>query len=273
MKHFLIFTDLDGTLLDHESYQWAKAEPALSRIKALKYPLVLSSSKTAAEIFTLRAQLGNHHPFIVENGGAVGFSAAYFGTKFETSGQSGELIRFGQDYTEIVGVLNQIRTESGYKFRGFSDMDAQEVSRTTGLSLDDAKLAKKRESTEPLLWLDNAKLLEEFKAALAEHGLGLTRGGRFYHVAGQTDKLKGVKWLIRQFNLAWPEREFVTVALGDGPNDIGMLEAVDIAVVMKSVTGSVLQLKTGKRVIYAEEPGPEGWCLAIERILGKGSKG
>lgn len=28
----LVFTDLDGTLLDHESYDWSPARPALNRL-------------------------------------------------------------------------------------------------------------------------------------------------------------------------------------------------------------------------------------------------
>lgn len=269
MKHYLIFTDLDGTLLDHENYQWEKAEPALSRIRALEYPLVLSSSKTAAEIYTLRSELGNRHPFIVENGGAVGFPVAYFGPKPDISNRSLDMIHFGRRYSEIICMLNRIRAKTGYCFKGFSDMSAKEVGEVTGLSLDHAIKAKKRKSTEPLLWLDKANLLENFAAVLHQHGLSLTRGGRFYHVAGKTDKSKGVKWLIEQFDTTWPEHEFITIALGDGANDVSMLEAVDIAVVIKPVIGHAIQLESCKRIIYSEEPGPVGWCLAMERLLGE----
>lgn len=46
----LIFTDLDGTLLDHESYDFTPARPMLARLAAMRAPVVLASSKTAAEI-------------------------------------------------------------------------------------------------------------------------------------------------------------------------------------------------------------------------------
>ena len=78
MKSLLVFTDLDGTLLDHHSYSWAPASQALSRIAKRDIPLILSSSKTRGEILKLRRQLHNRHPFIVENGSAVYVPAGYF---------------------------------------------------------------------------------------------------------------------------------------------------------------------------------------------------
>ena len=44
-KKFIIFTDLDSTLLD-ENYSWKEAIPALEKINKLKIPLILNSSKT-----------------------------------------------------------------------------------------------------------------------------------------------------------------------------------------------------------------------------------
>ena len=44
-KNFIIFTDLDATLLD-ENYSWEKAIPALNELNKLKIPLILNSSKT-----------------------------------------------------------------------------------------------------------------------------------------------------------------------------------------------------------------------------------
>ncbi|MFH1490792.1 MAG: HAD-IIB family hydrolase, partial [Pseudomonadota bacterium] len=69
----MIFTDLDGTLLDHETYEWKEAEPALNRCKLLRIPLILVSSKTRAEINVIRNELGLTAPFISENGGGIFF--------------------------------------------------------------------------------------------------------------------------------------------------------------------------------------------------------
>ena len=71
MHRILIFTDLDGSLLDAATYSHAAAADALAAIQRLGATLIPVSSKTRAEMEPLRLRLNNHHPFIVENGGAV----------------------------------------------------------------------------------------------------------------------------------------------------------------------------------------------------------
>jgi HAD superfamily hydrolase (TIGR01484 family) len=73
----IVFTDLDGTLLD-ESYSFAAAQPALRKTAELDIPLVLCSSKTRREIEHYRKKLGNSHPFISENGGGIFIPEGYF---------------------------------------------------------------------------------------------------------------------------------------------------------------------------------------------------
>src|SRR5690554_5601326 len=62
--HMIVFTDLDGTLLDHDSYSWRAAKPAMARLGANGIPLIFNSSKTAAEISELQSRMGLRGPFI-----------------------------------------------------------------------------------------------------------------------------------------------------------------------------------------------------------------
>jgi predicted mannosyl-3-phosphoglycerate phosphatase (HAD superfamily) len=45
----VIFTDLDGTLLDDSSYSFEPAHEALAEVRIRKIPLILCTSKTRAE--------------------------------------------------------------------------------------------------------------------------------------------------------------------------------------------------------------------------------
>jgi mannosyl-3-phosphoglycerate phosphatase len=79
MKKPIIFTDLDGTLLDYSTYSFEKALPALQLLKEKDIPLIICSSKTKKEIEYYRKKLDNHHSFISENGGGIFIPKGYFG--------------------------------------------------------------------------------------------------------------------------------------------------------------------------------------------------
>lgn len=71
MPRLLVFSDLDGTLLDHTTYSYAPARPALAALRARDALLILASSKTAAEMLPLHQELDlGEAPMIVENGAA-----------------------------------------------------------------------------------------------------------------------------------------------------------------------------------------------------------
>ena len=74
MIQALIFTDLDGTLLD-DRYDVSGAAAAMDRVTELGALVVPVSSKTRAEMTLLREQQRIPTPFIFENGaGLIGVS-------------------------------------------------------------------------------------------------------------------------------------------------------------------------------------------------------
>ncbi len=256
-RQLLVFTDLDGTLLDHDSYAWKPAARALRRLSELDIPLIFNSSKTATEIVELRQELQNSHPYIVENGGAV----------FLPTETGEEIHHFGANYQQIRRILTSLRNKHDYPFSGFADMGPDGVVAATGLDKASAEAACDRQSTEPLLWQGDDAHLEAFRQDLAKEGLQLVKGGRFFHVMGQTDKGLAMNWLTERYRQADPETKFVLVALGDGPNDLPMLQLADIAVVLRPQTGPALTVSGHTRVIRPGFPGPNGWQEALDEIF------
>ena len=265
--HFplLIFTDLDGTLLDHHTYSFRGAEETLRRLRRLTIPLVLTSSKTKAEILKLQGALGLDEPFIAENGGGFFLPPGHTLLKYKNLEIVDRLHgkRFGLPYSLIREVFLAVQPK--YQIRGFGDMTTEEVMAATGLSRENALLAKERDFSEPFLFLAEPRL-EELQKELSDHGLQVTRGGRFYHLmaAGQ-DKGLAVAAVTRLFQDDCPER-IVTVGLGDAENDFSMLRVVDMPVLVPRPDGSFanLELPELRRAPY---PGSRGWGDVIARIL------
>ena len=67
----IVFSDLDGTLLEHDTYGFEAARPALDLLWGKNIPLILCSSKTRTEMEGYQKRLGIAGPFIVENGAGV----------------------------------------------------------------------------------------------------------------------------------------------------------------------------------------------------------
>lgn len=265
----LVFSDLDGTLLD-DAYSWEAAKPALGRLASLGFPLVLSSSKTLDEMTGIAADLGSNAPLIAENGAVVAVppeanvSAAPFGT--EQVGLYG--IEFnGLTRKEIVDYAHGLRQREGYQFEGFADWSVEQVMEHTGLNVAQATHSMARLATEPILWHDTNALWERFESELKAEGVRTIKGGRFVHLMGNIDKAMGLKRVVELYQELNPDMEWHVVALGDSPNDLEMLSAAHTAVVIPNPRHSAGLSPTAPRIIHASEPGPTGWNQALLQLL------
>jgi mannosyl-3-phosphoglycerate phosphatase len=245
----LVFTDLDGTLLDHDTYDWTPAAPALGALRAAGVPVVPVSSKTLAELDHLCARIGLDGPRVGENGTLVAWP-----------GEPPHL--FGPGIDAIRGKLAALRQRTGWQFRGFADMSASEIAERTGLDQKAAARAAQRLASEPLLWEDSDAALAAFQLAIAGAGLTLLQGGRFLHVLGQADKGKALAHVAQRLTPAAR-----TVALGDSPNDRAMLLAVDLPVIVRKKDGSAMSLPERPDARVTDLPGPAGWNQVMLELL------
>jgi len=260
----IVFSDLDGTLLHLQTYSCEAAQPALDALKQRDIPLVFCTSKTRAEVEFWRERLGNTHPFIVENGGAIFIPKGYFGKPVRGAVRRGEyeVIEFGSPYADLVEDLRAASVESGCQVLGFNEMTVAEIAVRTLLPVQQAELAKLREYDEPFVILGQGT--HSLLLAVEKRGRSWTRGDRFYHVTGKSDKVEAVQRLADLYRKAHGEIE--TLGLGDGHNDAGFLGAVDIPIVIRSPFAAVLKKVVPKSVV-THAPGPHGWNEAILQLL------
>ena len=258
----IIFTDLDGTLLDHDSYSVDGARHALERIRRQGIPLVFTTSKTRAEVEELLAALSLSQPFIVENGGGLFFPSDFPSLDLSALEPSGpyRALRFGMPYSFIRRFVEIHGPACGV--RGFGDMEAEEVAALTGLSLSQANLAKKREFTEPFV-CDGC--FDAFRILARSGGLSVTRGGRFYHLMGSGQD-KGLA--VRETVKIWRggQGPVVTIGLGDSPNDESLLANVDVPVLVPKPDGSFADLQV-ENLRRAPAPGSVGWGAVVMDLL------
>jgi mannosyl-3-phosphoglycerate phosphatase len=261
----IIFTDLDGTLLDPETYSWEAARPALGWLKEHGVPWVMVTSKTRTEVQDWRRILGNVHPFVVENGGAIFIPRHYFKrTICGAARRDGyEVIERGKPYAEVVLGLAVASRASGCRLRAFQEMTARDVAVACHLPLDLAVLAKQREYDESFQPLD-AERAGELEAAIQAQGLQCIRGGRFHHVCGHHNKADAVRQLVTLFRHL--HGQVNTIGLGDSFNDVALLQTIDVPVIVRSRDVSTL-LQRIPNAFVTDHEGPEGWNEAILDIF------
>ena len=259
---YLVFTDVDGCLLNKHDYDYRPVLPVLKRLKEESFPVVLSSSKTASELQLLADELClEMGPLICENGGQILWRRDDFSEK--------ECEVLGVARVNILDTLADLKSE--YRFRSFADLGLQGVMEATDLTEDKARQAIDRHSTEPLLWDDDESRINSFAEELKKACLTFTKGGRFWHVAGDVSKGDAMKVVADRWN-AVSGIHHKTIAIGDSPIDQSMLDVADISVAIPAPDGTVNVCVDGDASVIAATPGAVGWAESITCLLDRMSE-
>jgi len=266
MNNYIVFTDLDGTLLDHHTYSYEAARPGLDFLKANNIPLILVSSKTYDEMILLHDELGLSGPFIFENGGGI----AWKEEKGALSPNEPNIEITGRSADELMELFT--RVEEIFKFKGtpLAAMTPEEIAKTTGLPLDRARRAGMRRASLPFLIDDDSPVQEidliHGQKKLQALSLSLTRGGRFYHLIGnRTSKGRAVKMVLDRIGKIYNGEPITTVGIGDSENDLAMLEAVTIPFLVRRHDGTH-QKTTQPGIRFTDAAGPGGFSEAIKSL-------
>ena len=268
-RKIIVFTDLDGTLLDHSTYTFCEAEEALELLREEGVPLILCSSKSRDEIKVYRKKLLNNEPFISENGGAIFIPEGYGDLKCEFDKiEDGYLvIEIGSEYQTLVDAFEKIKRRAGLNIKSITEFTIDEIVWLTGLSGEEAFLAQKREYMLPFIIYGGEDDVRIIKDEILSLGLNYTEGTRFVHLMGGNDKGKAVKILTDIFKKNYPETEITTVGLGDSLNDLPMLEVVDKAFLVRKEAGNYEERLKIEGLAYADGIGPVGWNKAISGLF------
>ncbi len=269
--NLILFTDLDGTLLDHRTFSWRAAAGALHAIERRSVPVVFCTSKTRAEVEILRREMGNAHPFITENGGGIFIPHGYFPQRIEgaVTVKTYHCLALARPYDEILEALDEIADEAGVEAVGFHKLSAKEIADNSGLNAQQVQLARQRDYDEPFFLAGATPKKEAAFVRLArERKLEVVRGSRFWHIHAGSDKGRAVRELMKHFRAGWHVK-LRAIALGDSANDLPMLAAADAAVLLPKHDGGFDEAVTAKlpRITRGSAPGPEGWNKAVLKLL------
>ncbi len=252
MRISIVFTDLDGTLLELDGRICHEAQKILRQVRAAGIPVCPLSSKTAAELVPLLHNLGLRSLAAFENGAGILFP-----------GGSSQLFDRAVPVSVLSDIAANLRRETGVPLRTLFELSDQELREITGLPSENLPDVRKRSATVPLLvdpvW--DATLAE---ALPSDRDVSLVRGNRFLQLQGRHDKGTAVNRMLT----AVTRPPGVVVACGDSPNDIPMLAAAELPVVIPSADGphaSLVEQFPG--ALVAPFPHGRGWAATLSFLL------
>ena len=252
-----VVTDVDGTLMDHK-YDLTPALKTLCYLKNKNIPVILCTSKTAAEVRKIRFDIGNTDPFIVENGGAI------YGNN-ESSTKEWELV-LGRSFSELRLILDKLSEAIDYPLKALNDLNTSQIKDLTGLTSKDIDLALDRHWSVPFLNPpDNKKT--ELNNYLDKYQINIYQGNRMSHLLDRAShKGNAVLELIKYSK----KTDVKIVALGDSPNDLPLLEIADIPIVIPGIKGPnkfLLDNINKEKIVVAKQPHSLGWSTTINDLL------
>lgn len=263
----VIFSDLDGTLLDRITYAAGPAVAALESCRSNNVPVVLVSAKTRAEMKPIRSELQLDTPFIVENGGGIYLPRGYFAAVQSARRVGGyECICNETSIEHLRETLKQAARETRVETWGFGDMSDSEIASLTGLSTTQSALAKQREFDEPFIVREATdEKIGRLRREIEQRGCRYNFGGSLHHITGDFDKGECVRQIMSFFRTIDRAVEFA--AVGDAYNDLPMLRAVDHPFLVRSVDGSFDPGLVFDHLTVLDGIGPEGFAQAVKILL------
>ena len=253
-----VVSDVDGTLMDH-SYDLTPAKETIKLLQELSIPVILCTSKTAAEVKVIRKKLHLTDPYIVENGAAI------YGESLTKV--NGEII-LGEKYEILEKILCSISKEINFNLKPLNNLSDQEATELTGLKGHSLELMRERHWSMPFLNPPD-DLKHKINICCKKYKVEIFRGNRMSHLLSiSSNKGEAIKELKKYTD----NPNIKIIGLGDSPNDLPLLLNSDFKVVIPSPNGPNLKLLNdlkGYEVTIANEPNGYGWKNEINNLLKK----
>ena len=263
MFKVLIFTDLDGTLLHRETFEFNEIKEYLNQLLSKGIIIVTNTSKTEKEILEFNNELGSSLPYISENGASIK------GLDLLNSNLPKELI-LSREKDNLIKIFEKsVPVNLQNKCKWLSKMDKKKQSLIFGLKDEKLNMALDRKYTIPFVFEGNKGEKNELFKIVKNKGLALQEGGRVINLTDKADKAKALQVFVRFFKKN--NKRVKTIAVGDNYNDLDMLKTSDFPCLVFNDKFTLDKIPI-YNLITTNKPSPEGWADVIKMALVKINK-
>ncbi len=268
-EQFLVFTGLDGAVIDARPNCLQEILPAIELMRSRNIPLILSTMRTAAEILPLLEALDCKDPFIVESGGAVYVPEDYFNIPFSYQKciNRYRVIEIGSKHEMLLENLEQLRQSQGLKIIGFSELSPQQAASKGNISLEEIQAAQSREYSEPVIFEGEAEALARLREEIEKRHLRLLENNQYFMLTGDHDEGSAVRLLMQLYREEFSGKSLVSIGLGDNRLSAPLLYTVDTPVLIRRPDGTFDDHVGRRGLKFTRDPGPAGWNQAVIALI------
>ena len=263
----IIFTTFDSSLFNEKDESYQSVISIIQKLQDSQIPLITVTDQSHKEIEDLRRILCLKSSLIVEHGSAVLIPEQSSEFAITEAAIDGEYYvkQLGCSYIEARAGLKVIQsTVRINNLKGFGDLDETEIQSLIGLSLKKAKQAKTREFSEIFVTpqgIDTQKIA----STAEEFGFKVIMNNSLSCLVGREASIKtAIQWLKDHYQPS-DTSKIVTVGLSNSSDNLEMLEAVDIPIVI--ARQEEINSQSNQKWRTTQASGLAGWVEAINAIF------
>ena len=260
-KKILIFTDLDGSLLDKETFKFDVIKDYFKELVRNGIIIIPNSSKTEAELLDFNEQNNLDLSFITENGSSIhGLNKIHHNLP--------DKIIISRTINEIRNVYEEnISLDFKNKITNILELETEKQQKILGLPLNKINLAINRDYSLPIKFNGTEIEKNEFIKIMKNSGLTVQTGGRIINVCDNVNKSKAMSKALQLIRKQFDD-EIITIGVGDNENDIEMIKQTDYPCLVKNdnFDSSLINIDN---LIKSSEPSPLGWADVIKTAIQK----
>ena len=260
-KKIIIFTDLDGSLLDRETFNFDSIKNYIFKLLKKEIFIIPNSSKTKKEIILFNKELKKNLPIICENGSAI------YGLNSLNKNLPDNII-LSRDKDEIYKIFKKsIPKKLQSKCMFIHKMSEKKQVDIMGLKGKNLRLALKREYSIPFIFNDNKTQKMKLNKLISLSGLSLHEGGRVLNLCDKVSKALAMKKLVKIYKKI-DTRKLIIIGVGDNYNDLEMLKSSNFPCLVFNDKFKKDKINI-KSCLVSSKSSPEGWEEVVKMALDK----
>ena len=258
LSNILLFTDLDGTLLNKKTFEFKAALNLIQNCISKGINIIPNSSKTDLELDEICENLEIPKVYISENGSFI------YGLNF-LSENLNEKVYLSRDKAVIFkNFSDNINVKLQKKCLILENETLQNQIEVLGLPQNKISKAMNRKFSMPFIFLGNKDEEVELKKNVKKYGLNIQFGGRVLSLGDMVSKGNAMMRFISLLSNE-TKKNYVSICVGDNENDFDMLDKCDYPCLVKN--GPLKNINFKNQCVFSKKEAPDGWVEVVNKTL------